>query len=95
MDRTEIIQERIAAKMMELTRDRGAEKTICPSEVARAVAVKESAWRDLMPYVRAVAVSLSHRGMIQIEQEGTVLQIEYPEDIEGPIRLRLIPQAEN
>jgi hypothetical protein len=89
MDRTEVIQERIAAKMMKLVKERGANKTICPSEVARAIASNESAWRKLMPYVRHVAVSLQHRNMIHIEQDGQVISIEHPEDIEGPIRLRI------
>ena len=42
--------EKLAAKILELAEQRGSDKTICPSEVARKLGdgVSES-WRELMP----------------------------------------------
>ena len=72
--RTEIVA-RVAA--------RGAGKTVCPSEVARAVA--PDAWRALMALVRDEARELAREGAIVVTQRGTVL----PPDAEwrGAIRL--------
>lgn len=59
-------------------------KTICPSEVARAVATET--WRDLMDDVRAVACQLADEGAIEVLQSGDVVD---PRRARGPIRLRL------
>ncbi|WP_299836857.1 DUF3253 domain-containing protein [uncultured Jannaschia sp.] len=52
-----IDERRIAEEVLRLTRAR-APKTICPSEVARALRPEGEAWRDLMPEVRRVAAAL-------------------------------------
>ncbi len=46
---------------------RGAGKTICPSEVARAL---DAEWRALMPVVRAAADAMAVRGEIVVTQKG-------------------------
>jgi CHASE3 domain sensor protein len=74
----------LQAVVMELVCERGSEKTICPSEAARAVASDN--WRELMDDVRAVARDLHHKGNVQIEQQGKIVDSE---DFSGPIRLRL------
>ncbi|MFD2740819.1 DUF3253 domain-containing protein [Sulfitobacter aestuarii] len=62
---------------------RGAGKTICPSEVARALS---DDWRGLMPEVRAVAGAMVRDGRIIATQGGAVID---PERARGPIRLGL------
>jgi len=62
---------------------RGAGKTICPSEVARAL---HTDWRELMPVVRAVADDLAAQGHIVVTQKGEVVTAQ---TAKGPIRLGL------
>ena len=62
-------------------RDRGA--TICPSEVARAVAPDD--WRPLMEPVRRAARRLVAEGRLEILQGGLVVD---PDTARGAIRLR-------
>ncbi|MBV0911636.1 DUF3253 domain-containing protein [Anianabacter salinae] len=50
-----VTDEAIAAALMDLAHARGAGKTFCPSEAARALAAE---WRPLMPDVRRVASAL-------------------------------------
>ena len=63
--------------------DRGAGKTVCPSEVARAVGGEE--WRDLMEPARAAARRAVARGDAEITQQGRVVD---PSTAKGPIRIR-------
>jgi hypothetical protein len=77
----------IEAAILRLLHERGAGKTICPSEVARAVAGEdESAWRPLMEPVRAAAQQLVDKGSIVATQRGRTVNIA---TAQGPIRLRL------
>lgn len=76
---------RIAATIIELAQARGAGKTLCPSEAARALAKD---WRELMPDVRRVAAQLAHEGRIAVYQRGGVVDAATG----GPIRLGLPPQ---
>jgi hypothetical protein len=62
---------------------RGAGKTICPSEVARALSVQ---WRASMPDVRRVAGEMVRDGRIVATQGGVSVD---PETARGPIRLGL------
>lgn len=70
-------------------------KTLCPSEVARALSTTElseagaSSWRDLMPALRAKAFELRDAGIIEILQRGQVLPLEQGlTQTTGPIRIR-------
>lgn len=78
--------EAIRASLLALARGR-APKTLCPSEVARAVADDEEAWRALMPRVREAAAALIAEGLIEATQKGKL--IDDPRAARGPIRLRL------
>lgn len=71
----------IAAEIARQVSTRGAGKTICPSEVARALA---DDWRTLMPHVREVAGEMAARGEIVVTQKGRVVDIG---SARGPIRL--------
>jgi Protein of unknown function (DUF3253) len=43
--------------------------SICPSEVARALATDEAEWRALMPTVREQARLLAKEGLIRVTQK--------------------------
>jgi hypothetical protein len=62
--------------------------SICPSDAARTFGHK---WRELMPQVRAVATDMVRDGLIEITQQGTIVDVDERdiESIKGPIRLRL------
>ncbi len=60
---------------------RGPGRTICPSEVARALAAD---WRPLMPAVRAEAARLAAEGRIAVTQKGRRVD---PATARGPVRL--------
>ncbi len=68
-----------------LLRERGAGKTICPSEAARRVA--ENDWKPLMEPARAAARRLHAAGRIAIMQGGHPVD---PSHAKGPIRLKLL-----
>ena len=72
-------------------------KTICPSEVPRALSTSElkaigvTDWRDLMPEVREMLWHMRQSGQVEILQKGSLV----PEDIDlpsikGPIRARRV-----
>lgn len=61
-------------------------RSICPSEVARALAHDEAAWRALMPFIRAVASDMRDAGEIRITQRGEDVGSE---PVRGPVRLAL------
>ncbi|MFN6995978.1 MAG: DUF3253 domain-containing protein [Aquincola tertiaricarbonis] len=58
--------------------------TICPSEVARALAADEAAWRALMPRVRQVAQALAEAGRLRITRGGQPVDAL---EAGGPVRL--------
>ena len=72
--------------LLAMVQARGPQKTICPSEVARALGGTN--WRGLMDQVRAVGMELVHAKKIVITQKG---QVVHPQTAKGPIRYRLIP----
>ena len=76
----------IAACIMALCHDRGAGKTICPSEVARTLTSEGGDWRALMPDVRAAAAALAESGRLVVLQRGVAVS---PGSVRGPIRLGL------
>ncbi|MEQ9176988.1 MAG: DUF3253 domain-containing protein [Roseovarius indicus] len=78
-------RDRIAEEILRLCDARGRGKTICPSEVARALADE---WRALMPEVRDVARGLAEEGRIAVYRKGEVVS---DHDTGGVIRLGLPP----
>jgi hypothetical protein len=73
----------IRTAIMELLERRGAGKTICPSDAARAVAGSD--FRALMPTARAAAAELVASGEIEVTQRGEVVDLA---QARGPVRLR-------
>ncbi|MBA8960371.1 DUF3253 domain-containing protein [Rhodococcus opacus] len=72
-------EERIRA----LLDARSANSSICPSDVARAVAPDD--WRPLMEPVREAARRLADAGEVEVTQKGAVVD---PGSARGPIRIR-------
>jgi len=73
------LEERIRA----LLDARADSASICPSDVARAVAPDD--WRPLMEPVREAARRLVEAGEVEITQKGDVVD---PASARGPIRIR-------
>jgi len=73
------LEERIRA----LLDARSARSSICPSDVARAVAPDD--WRPLMESVREAARRLADAGEVEVTQKGAVVD---PGSARGPIRIR-------
>lgn len=74
----------IAATILRLAGERGADASFCPSEVARALAPRD--WRPLLGPVRREAETLARDGRIEVLRKGRPVE---PEGVRGVIRLRL------
>ena len=82
------VDQQMEAMILRLLHARGAGKTICPSEAARALTTSDErgAWEPLMEPARAAARRLVAQGQILITQGGQVVDAS---TAKGPIRLRL------
>lgn len=77
----------IETTMLDLVAERGADKTVCPSEVARALGGPHpDGWGPLMQPVRRIAVRLARAGRIAILRKGKPVD---PDDFRGVYRLSL------
>ncbi|MFV9634541.1 DUF3253 domain-containing protein [Mycobacterium neumannii] len=77
-------RQRLRETILKLSRERGPDKTICPSDAARVVGGDD--WRDLMDDARETARDLARDGDVEITQKGEVLD---PNALwRGPIRIR-------
>ncbi len=75
----------IAAAMLALLSARAASASICPSDVARAMAADEKVWRARMPDIRRVAAQLAAAGRVKVTR-GDVEVDALSKG--GPIRIR-------
>lgn len=83
----------IEETMLALVAARGEGKTICPSEVARAIAGEHpDAWGRLMQPVRKVAVRLTKEGRVAIMRKGKPAD---PDDFKGVYRIGPARPAED
>jgi hypothetical protein len=79
--------EDIEAVILRLVRERGADKSICPSEAAREIGGPHpDGWGPLMIPVRRVAVRLAQEGRIVVLRKGKPVD---PTDFKGVYRLAL------
>lgn len=79
--------ETLEATILDLVRERGEGKTICPSEAARALGgVHPDGWGPLMVPVRRAAVRLAEQGRIAIFRKGKPVD---PNGFKGVYRLGL------
>ena len=75
--------EAITTVMLKIAAERGPEKSLCPTDVARAVSAED--WRPLLGAVRKVAADLARQGKIEILRKGKPIN---PDEMRGVIRLR-------
>lgn len=75
----------VSATILILATERGNDKTICPSEVARMLWPDE--WRNHMEEVRLAAFTLRDEGKVQISQKGREVA---DNNVKGPIRIRIL-----
>lgn len=81
----------LEATILNLAKERGDGRTICPSEVARVLGGDHpDGWGPLMQPIRRVAVRLMKEGRIVITRKGRPVD---PDDFRGVYRLRL-PEGE-
>ena len=77
-----IQDDEIREELLRQVEMRGADKSICPSEVARALT---SEWHGLMGRIRVIAIRLSQEQRIEILRKGKPVE---PQAVKGVIRLR-------
>jgi hypothetical protein len=77
------LHQRAEAAITDLIATRGPDKTICPSEAARALA-GDGDFRPYMEPVREAAAQLAQAGRIEVTQKGEPVTIG---EARGPIRL--------
>lgn len=76
----------IEETLLRMVAERGADKTVCPSEVARALGGPHpDGWSPLMQPVRRVAVRLTKEGRTAILRKGR--PVADPDDFRGIYRL--------
>lgn len=87
-ERTAISDDEIGETILRLVGERGAGKTVCPSEVARHLGGPHpDGWSPLMQPVRRAAVRLTKDGRIAILRKGK--PVADPDDFRGIYRLGL------
>ena len=77
----------LEAAILSLVTASGADKSICPSEVARKLEKEEAAWRKLLKPIRTAATRLAQEEKISILRHGK--PIDPHEPFKGVIRLQL------
>ena len=80
-------QAAIAEEILRQTAARGTARRMCPSEVARALAPEEEAWRRLLGAVRAAALRLAREGRVDVLRKGK--PVDPAGEVRGVIRLRM------
>ncbi|MBM3589028.1 MAG: DUF3253 domain-containing protein [Alphaproteobacteria bacterium] len=75
--------EAITTAMLRIAAERGPQKSLCPTDVARAVSAEN--WRPLLGAVWQVAAELARQGKIEILRKGKPIR---PDELRGVIRLR-------
>lgn len=76
-------KEKIAEHILAVAEQRGADKSTCPSEIARTLFPDH--WRKQMATVMEVAIGLCVDGKISITQKGKAVDLE---KIKGPVRIK-------
>ena len=91
-------KEILLPHLQRLLSSREYPKTICPSEVPRALtaaeleATRAVSWRDLMPAVREILWEMRQHGEVEVLQKGLLVPDQATlEDVRGPIRARKAP----
>lgn len=77
---------RVEAAVRALAHRRGPDKTICPSDAARAVGGDR--WRNLVPVARDAARDLAVAGTVVVTQRGS--ELDPAGSWKGPVRIRWV-----
>lgn len=77
-------KDTIETAILTLVEQRGAGKSICPSEAARALWPED--WQKRMREVRSAAIGMARKGQISILRKGRPVD---PDDFKGVYRLSL------
>lgn len=80
-----INNSKISETILAIARQRGKDKTTCPSEIARALFPDD--WRMYMEQVRDEAIKLHKEGKVVIMQKGEVIDVQH---IKGPVRIKIV-----
>jgi hypothetical protein len=78
--------EAIEGAILALLAARSPSASICPSDVARAMATDEKVWRARMPDIRRVAARLAAQGRVKVTRGKEEVDAVSKG---GPIRIRL------
>lgn len=74
------------AATLALLARRAAGATICPSEVARALAAGTTDWRGAMPAVHAEVSRMAAEGLVRLSWKGAARHVD-----DGPYRIGRAP----
>lgn len=77
----------ISTTILTVARQRGIEKSTCPSEIARMLFPDD--WRNHMDEIIDVAIDMHKQGKVQITQKGLPIDVTH---IKGPIRIKITTQ---
>lgn len=80
-------RQRLRAAIVALAGHRAPDRSICPSDAARAVGGER--WRTLVPMAREEAADLARQGIVEVTQKGSALDPAGP--WRGPVRIRWTP----
>jgi hypothetical protein len=87
MDKASVDPNALEQCILRLVAERGIDRTICPSEAARAFGGDHpDQWGPLMQPIRRLAVRLAKEGRIVITRKGRAVD---PDDFRGVYRLGL------
>ncbi|SFA54456.1 Protein of unknown function [Pedobacter suwonensis] len=78
-------KKEIAERILAVAEQRGADKSTCPSEIARMLF--PGRWREQMAAVMEVAIDLCNNGKISITQKGKEVDVK---KIKGPVRIKQV-----
>lgn len=82
------VETRIRSQITTMLQNREQSKTLCPSEVVRALSDDlPDGWRAEMPTVRNVAFDMALHGSLTILQKGKLIPPTQLQSIKGPIRI--------
>lgn len=79
------LERLLRGHLLRIARERGPDKTLCPSEAAAAV--DPARRRALTPVARAVACMLADEGLVAVTRRGVVVD---GRTTPGPVRVRLV-----
>jgi hypothetical protein len=85
MPSTTHADDRARRVILQLVEERGTDKTICPSDAARALAGDQD-FRPFMELVRKAAGALAADGRVEVTQKGRRVTIS---EAHGPVRIGL------